>query len=461
MNNGGLIGKYNGTQQSVTVPTGGSVRYIRVYANGSTSNPSTHFIEVQATTATGTNRALGRGTAGGVSQYTGGSPEQGTDNATWNIITDGQTSSSSSYIGFGSGGAGLTIDLGAIYTDITEIRLWQYYADGRTYNSVTISFSADNSTYTTVYGPTNTATTSAGILGTVPAGTTTITQTSGAWQADEEFYATLAGAWPTTGLAVEYLVIAGGGGGGYSFGGGGGAGGLLTGSTLLSGTSFVVQVGGGGGGATSVVGSNGQNSIFGSLTAIGGGGGGGDGGNPDNGANGGSGGGSAIDPSAATTGTAGQGNGGGLGSRTNGFLGGGGGGGAGGAGANNNGAGQAGNGGSSVNSSITGTTTAYAGGGGGGPGQNHSTNGGSGGGGGAGNGNNGTGGSASANTGSGGGGGGQGFNGGDGGTGVVILAYPNTYPALTTIPGTLSYTQPTRSGYRVYRFTGGSGTVTI
>jgi hypothetical protein len=42
---------------------------------------------------------------------------------------------------------------------------------------------------------------------------------------------------------------------------------------------------------------------------------------------------------------------------------------------------------------------------------------------------------------------------------VVIIAYPNSYPAPTTISG-LTYDQPTRSGYRVYRFTAGSGTIT-
>jgi hypothetical protein len=43
----------------------------------------------------------------------------------------------------------------------------------------------------------------------------------------------------------------------------------------------------------------------------------------------------------------------------------------------------------------------------------------------------------------------------------VIIAYPNTFPALTSIGGTLTYTQPTRAGYRVYQFTGGTGTVTV
>jgi hypothetical protein len=72
-----------------------------------------------------------------------------------------------------------------------------------------------------------------------------------------------------------------------------------------------------------------------------------------------------------------------------------------------------------------------------------------------------------ANTGGGGGGGadnaagGGTFNGGNGGSGIVIIAYPDTYPALTTIAAGLTYDQPTRSGYRVYRFTAGTGTVTV
>jgi hypothetical protein len=43
----------------------------------------------------------------------------------------------------------------------------------------------------------------------------------------------------------------------------------------------------------------------------------------------------------------------------------------------------------------------------------------------------------------------------------VIIAYPDSFAALTTIGGTLVYDQPTRSGYRVYRFTAGTGTVTV
>jgi hypothetical protein len=66
-----------------------------------------------------------------------------------------------------------------------------------------------------------------------------------------------------------------------------------------------------------------------------------------------------------------------------------------------------------------------------------------------------------ANTGNGGGGlpsSPHGAGAGAGGSGILVIAYPNTYAAPATITGT--YTQPTRSGYRVYQFTG-NGTITF
>ena len=77
--------------------------------------------------------------------------------------------------------------------------------------------------------------------------------------------------------SVDVLVVAGGGGGGYE-GGGGGAGGLIfrPGFTVTPGGTVSVTVGDGGAGSPgpggqSGLGSNGQNSVFGTLTAIGGG----------------------------------------------------------------------------------------------------------------------------------------------------------------------------------------------
>jgi hypothetical protein len=42
----------------------------------------------------------------------------------------------------------------------------------------------------------------------------------------------------------------------------------------------------------------------------------------------------------------------------------------------------------------------------------------------------------------------------------VIIAYPDTFTAPLAISGGLTYNEPTRAGYRVYRFTAGTGTIT-
>ena len=281
-----------------------------------------------------------------------------------------------------------------------------------------------------------------------------------------------------TSITAEYLVVAGGGGGGGgSAGGGGGAGGFKTGTLLLTrNSSYLATVGLGGAGKPGNTnggerGSSGENSVFSSVTSTGGGGGGGEGATYQSGGSGGSGGGADYHSGQAPgTGISGQGNNGGYGN-TGYWAGGGGGAGAPGGNASYGGS-SAGAGGAGLPSSITGAQVYYAGGGGGAT-QNDNLSGGAGGIGGGGqgamDGNSGagpsTGGiSGTPNTGGGGGGNPEGVfraNVGNGGSGVVVIAYPNTYPAITTIPGTLTYDQPSRSGYRVYRFTAGSGTITI
>jgi hypothetical protein len=193
--------------------------------------------------------------------------------------------------------------------------------------------------------------------------------------------------------------------------------------------AVTVTVGGGGGGGVNIntAGSNGGNSIFSSLTAIGGGGGGGDAGSL-NGQNGGSGGGSGAEGNTigtAGTGTTGQGNNGGTASITGGGFGGGGGGGAGAIGGNGTGS-TGGQGGNGLPYSISGSSVYYAGGGGGGVFNANGTpgTGGLGGGGngaGSGSGQNGT-----VNTGGGGGAGGTKADGvlSNGGSGIVIVRYP-------------------------------------
>ena len=243
----------------------------------------------------------------------------------------------------------------------------------------------------------------------------------------------------TTLTNVEYLVIAGGGGGGNTIGGGGGAGGYrcsVPGESsgnnaaaesrlTLTANTYTVTVGGGGPGGPATGtsgtghsnGTQGENSVFGSITSTGGG----FGSKYDTGTAGGSGGsgGGGAEQNAGGAGTAGQGTSGAAGDGS--ILGGGGGG----ASASPS---PTKNGGAGISSSITGSSVARAGGGGGGsrtgntPGT--ATAGGS-------NGAIGTGNVTASNAenfkGGGGGGGGwesgAGGAGGNGGSGTVIVRY--------------------------------------
>ena len=118
-----------------------------------------------------------------------------------------------------------------------------------------------------------------------------------------------------------------------------------------------------------------------------------------------------------------------------------------------------GGGGGGTASSISGTSLTYGGGGysgnRGGP-TSGLANAGPGGSGNSGSGNGGPG----TRGGGGGGAGASGPTGGSGGPGVFVIAYPDSENTLT-ITGTLSYVLPSRSGYRVYYFTSGTGTITL
>lgn len=259
--------------------------------------------------------------------------------------------------------------------------------------------------------------------------------------------------------SVEYLLAGGGGGGGGWAGGGGGGGGVLTGTLSISNsTTYNIAVGEGGAGA--IAGTypgtwyHGYNTTFDTLTAYGGGGGGGFGGAPSNGGvNGGSGGGASYSITAGT-GVAGQGY---AGSSQSGSYYGGGGGGAGTAGTGSNG-------GIGIEWPA-GSGNYYGGGGGAGGGYIAVGTGGLGGGG-----SGGTGAKSSlqdglANTGGGGGGahtpnttGTSQQGGGNGGSGVVIIRYPSIYLDATSTTGTVEYTNA--NGYKTYKFTAGSASIT-
>ena len=262
----------------------------------------------------------------------------------------------------------------------------------------------------------------------------------------------------TFGFQVSYLVVAGGGGGatawssGNRSGGGGGAGGYRnsyinetsgrgssaeTPFTASDGASYNVTVGAGGAGGNGNYfqdGANGGDSTFNTVTSTGGGGSGDGAGKSDGGCGAG---GSYTADAGGGQGTAGQGYDGGTRNTATGTSGGGGGG-AGGAGANGTSSyTDKPAGGVGLQSAITGSfVTRATGGKGFGTGNAES---------------------ASSNT----AGGGSGKNGtgpaGNGGSGVVILRYPNTKTA--SISAGLTASTSNVGNDKVTTFTAGTGTV--
>lgn len=254
---------------------------------------------------------------------------------------------------------------------------------------------------------------------------------------------------------IEVLVVAGGGAGGWDVGGGGGGGGVVFRNDfeVVAGTAYTVTVGAGGvatSNGTMGSGMDGSNSVFGSLTALGGGGGGNWSGNV--GRPGGSGGGSTSNVASAgaatqpTSASGGYGNPGGIPTNntdnSNEYSGGSGGGGAGGWGGNGldggwtPGSSLYGFGGPGIACDITGVVRFYGGGGGSSSdGTSFWAHGGIGGGG--------RGGGWNGEINTGGGGGGCGVNGpnwdragntgGDGGSGIVIVRYADDTPSVCIV----------------------------
>jgi len=249
---------------------------------------------------------------------------------------------------------------------------------------------------------------------------------------------------------VEYLVVGGGGAGAE---GGGGGGGVVTGLLpVTTGTSYTVTVGGGGNATGPVAG---VNSSLGSITAVGGA--------SAVTAAGGSGCGSGWSANAPSQGVFGQGNTGGTGTGTSSSgtaRAGGGGGGAGTVGLNAVAGATAipGNGGAGISSAISGTVTAYGGGGGAGG----AGNGGDGGIGGGGVGSTGSHATATVGTANTGGGGGGGYYAGavNGGSGIVIVSYPDIYAPLTTGGSTSPTVSTSGSGSLLFNGTSSNFTYT-
>ncbi len=405
-----------------------------------------------------------------------------------------------------SGGSNIGTSASGVNFAVTPVATTTYYAEARHNTTTCISSTRTAVTVTLVATPTTpgaiTGTTTICIGGTTPLTSPVATGgniTNSAGYRIHTFYSngTLTISQSTN---VEVLVVGGGGGGGFDMGGGGGAGGVIANNSFaVTPGSYAITVGAGGKGAPAagtlgqpaghqytIPATNGGNSVFSTLTAVGGG----FGGSSVQtytpgwaGGTGGSGGGASGYNSTAGAGsgagTAGQGN---RGGNAGGNYYSGGGGGAGAAGAD--GTAQA-NGGVGVSNSILGTAY-FWGGGGGGAAYSLATggNGGNGGGGGGAVGvttggsglNNGCGGgggapnsqtnthgaNAGANTGGGGGAGSHynGYNsGGGGGSGIVVVRYlegtgTGTWSSSNTSVATVNATTGVVTGV-------GAGTTTI
>lgn len=96
------------------------VRYIYNQIQGSTSNSGNHWVELKAIDTGGENVALG------VTKINSSNMT-----VNWNGLTDGVVTTTP-YISTGSGLQWVEIDLGREY-DLSSIRIWHYYGDGRTY----------------------------------------------------------------------------------------------------------------------------------------------------------------------------------------------------------------------------------------------------------------------------------------------------------------------------------------
>ena len=176
----------------------------------------------------------------------GGAPHTGSDGSGGqggggdaNRSSDGDAGTD--YLGGGGGGAGESpsdSDGGAGGKGVVIIR---FSTSGNTYNTPTGTHTVDTST---VSG-----------------------QTIIRWTTDGSFT-------PTSAFNIRYLVVGGGGSGGGGIGGGGGAGGYRAGTNYeVTAQAYTVEVGDGGAKqtGTNASGVNGENSVFGSITSLGGG----------------------------------------------------------------------------------------------------------------------------------------------------------------------------------------------
>ena len=119
----------------------GKIRYIKdSLPAGSTANNNGHWVEIQAFDKKGVNVALNK------TSYMNGVPENLSPS-----LTNGQTSSDEWTTSNMSATAGYqTVDLGDLY-EISTIKVWHYYPDGRTYYKTKTEVSDDGKNWYSIF----------------------------------------------------------------------------------------------------------------------------------------------------------------------------------------------------------------------------------------------------------------------------------------------------------------------
>ena len=112
-------------------------RYIRDSITGNTVNSNNHWCEFDVINSVGENIALGKNIKINETTYSN------------SVVTDGKIDSS--YLPNGVGGTAVAlIDLGYV-ENLSKIKIWHYYPDGRTYNNNVTEVSIDGVNWLTVY----------------------------------------------------------------------------------------------------------------------------------------------------------------------------------------------------------------------------------------------------------------------------------------------------------------------
>ncbi len=120
-----------------------TIRYIRDWTNGSTSNTGDHWVELQAIDQDDVNQALG------IAITTNRTDAENTSYP-YSRVTDGGTNTANyAELSFADP-VYVQVDLGTLM-DIKEVKVWHYYSDGRTYYDTKTEVSKDGANWITIF----------------------------------------------------------------------------------------------------------------------------------------------------------------------------------------------------------------------------------------------------------------------------------------------------------------------